>query len=61
MRAAMIKVTPEGKVVARCPGQGCRAEIQVPFLALVEPPPAPPERRRRLVVVGGRLDRSGSS
>mgnify|MGYP001558146654 CR=1 FL=1 len=58
----IVRVDADGKVSARCPTQGCGADVPVPFLAATSPPEpvaAPPAARgrvgvRRVVRLDGR-------
>lgn len=54
LRAAMLKVDPDGRVKARCPASGCSKIVDVTFLSLKGGKPTRTVRGRRLVV----LDRS---
>ena len=55
LRTAILKLDG-ARLVARCPKDRCRGEVEVPWLELREPPPPTPPRRRlmvrRQVVIG---------
>lgn len=48
LKTPMVKLGPTG-LEARCPGQGCRGLVRLPFLEVVEPPEPAPQRRRYVV------------